>query len=274
MKKIVKKLLCLLILLDVLFLFGCSSTYEKSVTKELKRKYGEEFVVLGTKKGSYGSGRYSVLASPKNKSEVIFEVEMIGNKMYDDNSDNYPAQYAAGLIIENLQDDLQQFFPDALFHANVRLSGGNKIKTVKGKTLDDIFNVADADTSEMTLYIYYDKDKGTACKFEEEYNYFTNTIDQYISEKKAVPITVCIIKVDSEALKRLEEFYRFDIEINASDEEYLYGIDDFECGIWGNGDADIGNPPNIAANFNDNFGYIVVENKEEYIRRREVLENE
>jgi hypothetical protein len=270
MKKLIKHIICFLIVLGMVFLTGCTSTYERCVERELKKKYSEDFTVVGINTGSYGGGRYSALVSPVANPDVIFEVDMLGKKMYDENSDDYPSRYTSKLITEYLKDDLEEFFPNAYFFSHVVLSGGGKIRNVKGMTLDDIFDIADAETSEMTLYIFYDEETGTAQKYEEEFEYFTETINEYIKNKRAVPVTVAIYKVDSEALENVERFYKYGISMSLSDRKRIYGVD-YEMGIFNENGTDVGSPPNIAACFDEGWP-AYLDDVQEYIRRRELLE--
>lgn len=272
MKKLYKLFFLLVSFTCLMFVFGCTSNYERYVEKELKKKYNEDFTVVGINTGSYGGGRYSALASPVANPDVIFEVDMLGKKMYDEYSDDYPSRYTSKLITEYLKDDLEEFFPNAYFFAHVVLSGGGKIRNVNGMTLDDIFDIADAETSEMTLYIFYDKDVGTAQKYEEEYIFFSETIDEFVKNNKAVPITVAIYKVDSQSLTNVENFYKSNIKMSLSDRKKIYGVD-YEMGIINESGTDVGSPPNIAACFDKGWpGYL--DDVKEYIRRRELLENE
>ena len=56
--------------------------------------------------------------------------------------------------------------------------------------------------------------------------------------------------------------------------EEIFGIDSvrFQKGDCSKGKSDLGNPPHVDACFNKNF--VVISGEEEYIRRRELIDNE
>ena len=126
----------------------------------------------------------------------------------------------------------------------------------------------------LFVHIYFDKERGSNKLYEEEYYFFENTINEKISKGMMLPITVDITKVDSETIERLEEYY---LHNYGKKESYfrnnILKVEDYSLGINSNSSSDLGNPPNISACFKKDYsGYIGGVN--EYIRRRELLENE
>ena len=106
-----------------------------------------------------------------------------------------------------------------------------------------------------------------------EYKYFTETIDEYISKNKMLPLVVKIYYVNSEYIYKISSYFQNDLDMDGYFEEEILGTTDYLKGVKKKGDEDLGNPPNIMINLTkDAAGYIGDE--KEYIRRRELLENE
>ena len=237
-----------------IILIGCGSGKnnkdEDAVKSELYNKYGEEFDVIGIQYGGYGGGRYKAVCYPVNDSRIVFTVEMIDDKMISPDSDTYLESKSAVNMNDIFKSDLGEYFPGALYYTHKSNLG-------------------------FFLYIYYDESIGTAKKYDEEFYYFRDKVDEYVNEG-IMPgdVSVTIMKVKSEELVKLEEFFK------TNTHEYLYkgsafkdifGIEHYEQydvdGIYCRN-----NPPEISACFKKAAPAYIGEDLDEYIRRREYLE--
>lgn len=265
-----KPMILLICLLGCLCMTGCKSKMEKTIEETLYQKYGEEFFVRSH--NSHG-GAYRVKCSPVAREDVIFDVRIEDDETPDE-SDTYVNAYLAAQLTEKLKEDLNQFFPGAYYYATAAIMTNKPIIDLKNKSVEDLLQNVNIEESELYLDIYYDEKIGTAQNYEEEYEYFTRTIDDYKAQNKAIPVLVIIHKVDAETICKLEEFYKNhdDYYINNYDRE-LFGNEGYVLGDCFEGNSDLGNPKHISACFME-LAPTYLDDIDEYIRRRELLENE
>ena len=272
MKQRIEILVVLLITGISLFMSGCGKSRE-DITKELlSQKYGEEFNVYSIR--SEGSVYYAT-CSPIDNSEIVFEARMVDGLEQVDEDDYFERLYAHN-INDILEEDLKLFFPKAFIHTTVSCWPKNDITNLKGLDIVDLNRNIEKDSFYIQaayVDIYYDGDIGTNKLYKEEYDYFTNKVEEYIKEEKMLPITISIIKVDDETIERLRSYYEKNVGKGESYfNTHVLEVDDFKLGIVSIEDCSLGNPPNISACFQkDKPAYLSDEN--EYIRRRELLEN-
>lgn len=255
---------------------GCEANSCKDLRAESKellfQKYNEEFNVLSFQDRG---GIWIAECSPIENEQVIFkarfdkEPEMLV-------LDDYEEKYLADLLNEELKKDIEVFFPGAYIHVDPGFHLKDKSSEVRGKSIQELIKDVEMDGKAYGLFvhIYFDKERGSNKLYEEEYYFFENTINEKISKGMMLPITVDITKVDSETIERLEEYY---LHNYGKKESYfrnnILKVEDYSLGINSNSSSDLGNPPNISACFKKDYsGYIGGVN--EYIRRRELLENE
>ncbi len=271
--KRIKSIIMLILMGGILIMSGCGESREELIINYLTNKYGEKFVIHSI--NSEGSV-YKANCSPAAMPDVVFKVR-IENDGTPDGKDNYASKYVSKLVNDILKEDMKDFFPEAYCYTDLRVYCKTVISEVEGKSLQDIFNTAEAEKSDMNFYVFYDKDVGSNKKYAEEYNYFTETIDEYIQNGKAAPVTVSIYKVDSQTIDRIDTFLK-DHEIedifDMDKTKEVFGLDFLQCKLGINSDKsdDLGNPPNISACFKKNK--VIISGEDEYIRRRELLENE
>ena len=267
--KRLKEQIAIALIAGIMILSGCSigEPSREDITKGLlKQRYGEDFHVYQI--NSEGDVWYAT-CSPAQNPEVVFEARFADNKWDDD---DYDESYMATLLNNKFKNDLQKYFPEAYFHTKVKYRNKEKLTSINEKTLPEMINNIDTKySSSGMLYIYYDKNKGTLKEYDEEFNYFEDLISNQVPQKRMIPITVTIFKVDVDCIDRLKEYYYKNVGKGESYyEKTVLGVENYEMGLISNDSEEIGNPPNISAAFND---FIVIE-KEEYVRRRERIDNE
>ena len=278
-KKKYKNLLCIcitvvLIALGMILMEGCKlGLSREEITKNaLKNKYGEEFNVYEIE---VDGSEWNATVSLVNNPEILFwtTVDSDGTVKYDD----YYHAYVGYLMEKQLREDLEQFFPDAFIHVwriSMRWEGGND--DFRNMPLEDVIAKSSMEgimTSGCHFYIFIDKQKGTKKNYEGEYEYFTKTVDDYIDKNKMIPLIVTFVKVDSDTINRVKEYVSKDLDYDGVFEKEILGVDNFRTGINYFNKTDLGNPTNVGACFDKNAdGY--VGDYEEYLRRREMFEND
>ncbi len=272
-KRIIALLLMTMLVTGAVMMNGCNLKQKPSrvdTTKAaLQAKYGEEFNVRIDE--SYSEVFY-VTCSPVNNPEVVFEAKMSDTDTdvayigYDD----YYERYTASLINEIFERDLQKFFPGAYFRTEVTCATEQieQYTSISNRSLEEMMNnKPEGYVGSVGLDIYVDASVGTTKQYEAEYRYFWETVERYVQENKMFPVTVCIVKLDTATLSQVKEYFK-ENAIIYNYESLLGGRLD---GVGGTKATDAGNPPSMAACFNEN--YIEIENVEEYIRRREIWED-
>lgn len=269
--KRIRKLILIGLIGGIFIMSGC---WKKGKTKEdlakelLRGKYNEEFTMHSfNEEGDV----FYVTCSPIQLPEIVFEAR-IEQGDTPTLSDDYLECYVADKIDEVLRNDLGQYFPNLYVHTKITLILKDEIIDITGRDIESI--ISKKAGGDMYVEIYYDESVPSPKMYNQEYEYFTNTIDEYVRENKMLPITVHIYKVHSESIPKIEEYYRtsnkggtYRYKEIICDDIYSYSLGD--CS---KGQSFLGNPPNISACFNHN--YEVIESKKEYIRRRELLDNE
>ena len=251
---------------------GCAKvgkSKEEIVKEALKTKYNEEFIVHSI---SNLSGGMDAIVSPEKKPEIVFSARINdeGSYIFDD----YYQWYVARLLNDQFKEDLNDLFPEAYFRTEARLPKYTGLAPFQNMNLQEILSVEDLSEesgNECLLYIYIDESKKTPQKYDEEYYYFSKIVDDYIKEKKALPLCVTVYRVDHMTKMEIENYFRKNIAI---DENYIKNIlksDDYLSGIIDSNDSDVGNPPNISLNFKKQ-AKTYLSDITEYKRRRELLE--
>ncbi len=248
---------------------GCKSEMEKTIEETLYQKYGEEFEVHYV----MAAGQvFTAECSPVDNEEIIFNVRIEDDETPDE-SDEYAQAYIAYQLTERYKEDLSAYFPNAYFHSRMHLPYGADIPEFKNQSLEDFFGEVNPEESTIFLDIYYYDDEYYPQKYEEEFDYFTRINDENILRGKAVPITVTIYKVTPEIIDNLRQFYKSNITWNKGDlSKDVFGYDFREGNI--NKNNDLGRPEHISACFDKNAPSYLGGNIDEYIRRRELLDNE
>ncbi|MCR4687237.1 MAG: hypothetical protein K5659_06680 [Lachnospiraceae bacterium] len=254
-------------LLIVWLIGGRGIRREWKLKKMLRDRYDEKFTVVreyclygGLE--SWPNKRFVATCAPVNNRDVVFEVDYWDNDI-EDARILYFHGYVANQIEDILQEDLEQFFPDCYVHCS---STGVRKPEEEGyvfnnKSLNEIIEDSPAYENEeyanAFIYLYINKDVGTLKKYEEEYEYFTKTIDEYVAENKMREVSVNFYYVDSSFLEEVREYYKCHSEPKGEFWERME-----ECN-------------NMFASFAKAVpAYIENEGgMEEYIRRREEFEN-
>ncbi len=266
-----KRIILMLTVVGGFVICGCSKSEQEQVKEALKEKYGEEFLVYSVDTKAWHGDNYHAYVAPVNNEEVVFEAVMYGEKL---SGDDYVERYAAKLINDILKDDLEEFFPGAYIKTEVqKMANSDRITDLTNISLEDII-INSEGAGEMMVEIYYDGKVGTNRKYVDEYTYFTDEMDEYINKNQMFPITIEMYKVDGNTIKKLQEYFKSNILENSSFEKDVLGVSHIKLNNLkndGTGD-DLGIPYNISACFNRK--YMFLDSCEEYIRRRELLENE
>ena len=233
----IKSLLLIIILAGIILMSGCGKSKETITQECLKNKYDEEFNVYSI--SSRGNVYYAI-CSPKNNPDIVFEARMCGDVL---DTDDYNLAKIANNINEIMKKDLNDLFPDAYFRTEYNSFG-------------------------TTIYIYFDRDNGTAKQYQEEYSYFNEEVDKYIDQGIMTEPVVVFFKVDNETLDKLDDYYKtHENRTSLFFSDYL-GID-YARGF----DTNLGNPPNMSISFWKN-SKVYIGDFENYKNRRELIENE
>ena len=195
---------------------GCVRTglsKEAIAKRGLKAKYNEEFIVHEIN----GSGLdWVATVSPVNRSDLLFKATFLSDGTVE--SDGYFFAYVKNEIKTVLEKDLKQFYPDSYIRVKevyMFRKEGDK-SDFREKTLEELISEASFETisgnNGCIIEIYINKDIGSSKDYAAEYDYYINTIGEYITEGKMLPITAEYYLVDKESLKRVEEYYTVDLD--------------------------------------------------------------
>ena len=258
-KSIISIVTVLSIIYVGLFMDGCMglNSRESFTQKVLKKKYGEDFIVHEI--DSRGPTDWQATVSPKNMPECLFYVYVDSDGNVDS---SYCNAYAAYLMSCILQEDLEQFFPsvyvrmDRLYMIMDESIDFNKLPLEK--VLDNSNQIYQGSPTKGLhggfIDIYIDSSVDSTKQYEEEYIYFTDKVNEYISENKMVPIYATFYLVDGETLERVRNYYLSDIDFDS------YFQNDVR-----------GNVPEMSVCFDTTIsGYI---SKDEYINARKEFED-
>lgn len=272
-KKIIKRFGILIMLGGVLFMTGCKTKIEKLMEDELNKKYGEDFIV----RSYYSEGTvFRGECSPVAKEEVVFDVR-IENDGTPDLDDDYENKYMAYLITDDIREDIERFFPNSFVYSRFSFNClyPVEITDLKGKELGDLFETIDVGDIYLSVRIYYsDKEEGYNGMYEEEFEYFSNILEKWNDKNEEVGVVVSLYNVDKESLEKVKEIYNttYNWEHGDSKCEDIFGNCQMgDCFIGG---TNLGNPKQISACFYENAETNIRDDFDEYIRRRELLDNE
>lgn len=272
MKKIVRLSCVLSIFALLIVIYGCDYRYEYYVKSELEKKYNEEFIVHSIDFSSHGGDRYDAYVSPKNNLNIVFQVSMSGKKMNTYSSDDYAERYTSYLIKELYKEDLEELFPGAYVHSKVSMVKTYEETDLKDKNIEDMIQIADKNYDNMALLtIYCDSDAISKENYEEEFELFEKKTKELIQENKMFPLSVEICKVDSRTIRKLEEYFKTDVRKDGSFESNVLGVSYYYP--TKNIEGELGTPPAISFIFGDDRSE-ELGGETEYIRRRELLDNE
>lgn len=267
MNKLKKYLLIGFVLCFVL-LCGCGKSNEEVAKETLRNKYCEDFAVYEV--DDYG-GVFEATVAPVNNPDILFIARM--NDDGTGESDDYYKMYVAKLVKDKLSPQIEQFFPECYIMTNVKIRFDSDVD-VRGKTLEEIIPFINDDEDVLHsahIYIYINKDVGTLREYEKEYIFFDNEIDEMVADGQMLPICVQMYWLDSEHVEKVRKYFLHDLDWDANYEEAL-GVSNYKFGINGVDQTDLGSPPNISMSFNkEKDGEIEIA---EYVRRRELIENE
>lgn len=269
MKKALKRSMILICASAVFFMTGCKTKIEKLMEEELYKKYGEEFFV----RSYYSEGTvFRGKCSPVAKEEVVFNVriENDGTPNLDDDYDN---KYLAYLITEDIREDIEGFFPNSFIHSRCSIKNPIEITDLKGRELGDLFETIGMGDIDLYVSIYYsDKEERYNGMYEEEFEYFSNILEKWNDKNEEVRVAAILHNVDKESLEKIKEIYYT-----------TYIWEDSKCwDIFGNyrmdecydGGTYLGIPKQISACFDENAPTNIRDDFDEYLRRRELLDNE
>ena len=249
--------------------------------KILKEKYGEEFDVFDIK--SDGPS-WDATVSPVNNPEVLFALKFEADRISGSSTYN-PSGYARGylcyLVEKKLQEDLDDIIPGAYVRVTeiTRIDWNDDTLDFRNMSLEEMMdNITKYDYEGVgpVIYadIYIDQSVTPAADYEAEYKYFTETVDQYIEENKMFPLIIGFTKLKTSAYyNTIDHLSRSRHWDNGYEKAMGVGTapDYYQSGVYGPNSSDVGNPPNIAANFlKESEGYIG--SYTEYERRRKLLD--
>ena len=266
--------LYVIILILLFILAGCTgldNSKGKIAKKGLKEKYNEDFEVYEIN----GSGLdWSATVSPKNRPDIVFNATFLQDGTVE--RDEYYQAYVGNLIELLLRQDLIKFFPDSFIRVDSvgLLWNGNGLQDFRNMSLEEVLiNSIEYEGAYSGCFvdIYINKEANTIGDYEGEYNYFTNTVNKYIDEKKMIPLKVTFYKIDKDTLNKIEDYFLKDLDED-SEYEKILGIDKYRLGIYRKDTNDLGSPPNITACFDEKAGGYIGD-YDEYERRRKELDN-
>lgn len=244
------------------------------ITKRaLKKEYNESFVIHEIDAWGFD---WEATVSPVNLPDVVFKTRILPTGEVEDSA--YFQEYVNYLLEELLANDIQEFFPDSCIEMErtcLRWEGDSSFD-FRNMNIEEIMDHSEAYEgpifSGCYLNIYVNKNVGSTKEYEKEYEFFTNTIDEYVEEKKMLPVTVTIYYITPGAVQKIEEYLKKDADRDRIFEKQIAGEDRIETGITEPGRSELGNPPNITVCFKKDKD-LFVDSFDEYKRRRELLEN-
>ena len=267
--KLIKLLVMISVIGGIILLTGCAGfvNKEKVVKDALENKYGEEMLIYSV--DVQGSKFYAKCA-PASNPEVVFETNIFsdGTEEWDD----YYWRYVAKQLEKILEDDLEQFFPDAYYRADIMtLTMIDQNKDFRTQTLEEILENAQGEA--VFLDVYVNKEVGSTKQYKEEFKYFSETISEYVDSNRMLPIIVSFYYVNKSTQDKVRDYFKTDLDEDHYYESVVLGVPDFKLGVCTSDVDDVGTPPNISANFLPSTGGWIG-SEEEYIRRRELIEKE
>lgn len=258
MKDKTKKSIWILIgVIILLVIMGCSNTrksQEKIIEKALEKKYKEGFIIYEI--DSDGAD-WVATVSPKDNAEVLFQAKILPNGEVE--SDGYYHAVVCRLMEDVLEEDIEELFPSSYYRIKMAyIYPKRNNNDFRDMSIEEIISEASFDNiagnSGCIMDLYINKDVGTKGDYETEYDYFTNTIAQYVNQKRMLPITVVFYSVDSKTIEKIKKYYEADLDNDSYFQNKVRG----ECS-------------QMSACFDENKGMFI--EKEMYIRAREKFEN-
>ncbi len=271
MKRLKELLLLFLVGGAILFTSGCGKSKKQIIEESLKDVYKEEFIVHEIK--TYPNG-FDATVSPTDKPECLFNarIKSDGTFVYDD----YYKRFVDYSLKKKLQEDLKQFFPNSCLYVDsntVQIDDGIDFRSCSLKELIDNMQDEEGYNKEAMVRIFVSKKIGTKEDYEGEYNYFNDT--DKLDNHESIPMTVCIYYVDDDIKNEIEMYFRHDLDLDNYFVEQVVqsnSTDFWDLGVATNESKEVGCPPKIGACFIKSMP-LYIDSLDEYIRRRELLEN-
>lgn len=198
-----KQMLAAAVLLGACLLLAGCATREEVAKKILKERYGEEFVVHKT----WSSGGSYATCSPKNNRDVVFEVSF----SKDDGkirNDRYVNAVVSLRISKKLEEELQEYFPGCYVHSN-----GNYGDHDRYLSFSDIQSVTPEMYTErypeerFTVSVYVEKEKLRQDTIGEEYQYFSEILQEEMEEGMIPELTILFYYVDARQQSQIRQYF-------------------------------------------------------------------
>lgn len=272
-KKYIKQCALIVLIATIVLLSGCASKADRYelIKAALKDKYNDEFIVRSIDDSAYSGSEYVAFVSPVNVPDCMFEIIMDGDTLVEDRYIQSRTEYV--MYNRLLAYDLHRLFPSSYFKVNVSMTPKNNISKVRDASLMSL--VADAkkaDYSHVHIDIYYEEDTIDTEQYEQEYLYFTDTINDYINKGYMFPLSVSFYRIDDSQKQKIIGYYLEDTRKNKRFYDTVFGKDVYVEGVRTNEDTEVGTPPNITVYFSDDTPD-KVDDMDEYIRRRTLLDS-
>ncbi len=185
-----------------LLLAGCA-TREEAAKKMLEERYGEEFVVHKT----WSSGVSYAICSPKNNRDVVFEVSF----SKDDGkirNDRYVNAVVSLRISRKLEEELQEYFPGCYAHSN-----GDYGDRDRYLSFSDIQSVTPEMYAErypeesFVVRVYVEKERLRQDTIGEEYQYFSETLQEEMEDGLLPQLTILFYYVDAGQQSQIRQYF-------------------------------------------------------------------
>lgn len=225
--RMTKKMLVTVLLGACLLLGGCT-TRETAAQKLLEQRYGEEFVVHRT----WSSGSSYAVCSPKNNRDVVFEISFSGDssKIWDD---RYLDAMVSLQISRKLERELQEYFPGCYVHSHGNYGDDNRYLS-----FSDIQSVTPEMYTErypderFAVNVYVEPENLQQDTIEEEYLYFSETLQEEMEDGLLPRLTIHVYYVDAGQKSRLKQYFRTsDWEVAHTEYKDIIGAKSYDFGF-------------------------------------------
>ena len=257
----------LLVLLCCLRLFFRNThlSEKDSVLFALEDRYHEKFIMVSDE-----------FVAPKEDPELVFSGED-ASKIWR-NGNYYYRAYMARLVQNQIREDLGELYPNAFLYIDTIYVPYEEGYDFKNTGLQDNLKIMDRNKIMSGEYyfevtVFLDKNKGSTGKYEDEYQYFTETLSNMAKNGEMLRCrNVEYYWVDEGTIERAKEFVK--------KKPFAVG-DDLDREVWGFEQdwrsrdyetGEIGNPPCVNARFVPDDKADVIK-KQEFIYRRKLLES-
>ncbi|MCM1185896.1 MAG: hypothetical protein NC251_05045 [Lachnoclostridium sp.] len=186
----------------------------KDITvRALKEKYGEEFVVHKVYETTKDT--YLTVCSPKNQRDVVFDVQ-VGIWQKDGEEKGSIGGIGTGAVAakvsRQMEEELQEIFPDCYVHAVVFGAGGEDIDRMNCTLQEYMQSYRDIGLDPMKymhILIQIHVGESTLGKdaLEAEYRYFTERMQKAVAEDSFPPATIWIYYTDEETKGWCREYF-------------------------------------------------------------------